>query len=257
METRLARSIGEIRMAQKLRYQVFYREFSARPDAVTRLLRRDRDAWDAACDHLLVLDQRDDQPKPEIVGTYRLLGSQAARASGLGFYSQGEFDVAALSARKHDLSFMEFGRSCVLPPWRNKRTVELLWQGCWAHVLNCGADVMIGCASLPGSDPQRHAAALSFLYHHAGAPAEWDVPAQPDCGTPMNLLEPGSFDARRAMMALPPLIKGYLRLGAMFAREAVIDRQFNTTDVLVILPVAQLNPRYVAHYGADASRHAA
>ena len=256
LETRLARSKAEIRTAQALRYDVFYREGSAQPNTATRLRRRDSDRWDRACDHLLVID-KEHSPQGRIVGTYRFLTGDNARRAGIEFYTQGEFDIAPLMARHPHLNFMELGRSCVLPQWRTKRTVELLWQGCWAYVLNNRVDVMIGCASFEGTDPEKLAEPLSFLYHHAAPDEDWRVRASAGRGISMNLLGAEKIDMKRALHALPPLIKGYLRLGAKFACEAVIDRQFKTTDVLVILPVSQLNPRYVSYYGADASRRAA
>ncbi|MEC9343341.1 MAG: GNAT family N-acyltransferase [Pseudomonadota bacterium] len=270
LETRLARSKAEIRAAQALRYQVFYQEGSAQAGARARLTRRDSDRWDRVCDHLLVIDrdgghgdrqhasgrQALDDPG-RIVGTYRFLTGAHARRAGSGFYSQSEFDIASIVDRHAPLHFMELGRSCVLPTWRNKRTVELLWQGCWAYVLNNHVDVMIGCASFEGTDPGRLAEPLSFLFHHAAPPPEWQVRARQGKATCMNLVPAEAINAKKALHALPPLIKGYLRLGAWFASEAVVDRQFATTDVLVILPVSRLNPRYVSYYGADAGRRAA
>jgi putative hemolysin len=257
LETRLARSKTEIRTAQALRYEVFYCEGSANPKASVRLRRRDTDRWDRACDHLLVIDRDGEHEDGRIVGTYRFLTGEHAGRAGIDFYTQGEFDIAPLMTRQPDLHFMELGRSCVLPQWRTKRTVELLWQGCWAYVLNNKVDVMIGCASFEGTDPGKLAEPLSFLYHHAAPEANWQVRARAGRGVSMNLLGAEDINPKRALHALPPLIKGYLRLGAWFAGEAVIDRQFATTDVLVVLPVSRLNPRYVSYYGADAGRRAA
>jgi len=262
LETRLARCSSEIRAAQALRYDVFYREMAARPDALALLTRRDRDRFDRACEHLLVID-RDaavggmpaaDGPG-RIVGTYRFLTARDAARAGLGFYSQREFDVDALAARHPGLHFMELGRSCVLAPWRNRRTIELLWAGIWAHVLARGVDVMVGCASFAGTDARQLAEPLACLTRHS-PPPEWEARAREGVEIARCRDGGGMRDGKQALRGLPPLIKGYLRLGAWFAREAVVDRQFGTTDVLVILPVSRLNPRYVSYYGADASRHA-
>ena len=234
LEVRLARNASEVRRAQRLRYRVFYKEGSAVADATTRLSRRDIDSFDSICDHLLVIDHAHDDGKngPNVVGTYRLLPQDIAQRHG-GFYTAAEFDIGALVAGHPSLRFLELGRSCVLPQYRNKRTVELLWHGCWSYVLRNRLDVMIGCASLEGTDPDALATPLSFLHHFARAPQEWRA------------------------HALPPLIKGYLRLGAYIGEGAVIDRQFRTTDVLIILPVSALNARYIDHFGAGADRHAA
>ena len=260
LEVRLAASKSELRRAQELRYRVFYEEMSATADAAGRMLRRDADRFDPVCDHLLVLDHADQRrpfarQRPKIVGTYRLLRKEVAEAHG-GFYSAGEYEIDALIARKPQLRFLELGRSCVLPTYRDKRTLELLWHGIWSYVLMHRVDVMIGCASLEGVDPDRLALPLSFLNHHARAPDEWNVRARDELYVPMDRLPRSDIDARRALNALPPLIKGYLRLGAFVGDGAVIDHQFGTTDVLIVLPVAAINPRYVGYYGADASRHA-
>jgi putative hemolysin len=260
LEVKLAASAGEIRRAQALRYHVFYRERSAVGDLRTHGLRRDADRFDRICDHLLVLDHAAPHPsllgpRPKVVGTYRLLRHDVAQLHG-GFYSDGEFDIAPLIRREPSLNFLELGRSCVLQPYRNKRTVELLWHGVWSYVLAHDMDVMIGCASLEGTDSDRLALPLSFLHHHARAPEEWRVKAHDDRYIEMNRMPLSAIDTRAALRALPPLIKGYLRLGAFVGDGAVVDHQFGTTDVCIVLPVAAIDPRYVDYYGADASRYA-
>jgi putative hemolysin len=254
LEVRLARKKSEIRRAQRLRYKVFYEEMSAVPGALAMLSRRDEDAYDAVFDHLLVIDRGDASDgrrwRPsKVVGTYRMLRQDVAELND-GFYTQGEYDIAPLLAAKPDYSFMELGRSCVLKPYRNKRTLELLWQGVWSYVREHGADVMIGCASFEGTDPTAHAEALSFLYHSALAPEDWRVRAHSHLRVDMNMLPRERVNARKALKALPPLIKGYLRLGAYVGDGAVIDHQFGTTDVFIIMPVESIKTRYFAHFGA-------
>jgi putative hemolysin len=176
--------------------------------------------------------------------------NQIAQRS-LGFYTQGEYDIAPLIAAKSPrYRFMELGRSCVLKPYRTKRTVELLWHGLWTYVREHKVDVMIGCASFEGVDPDEHAMALSFLYHNALATPDWRVKAHDRLYVPMNRIPKDKVNAKEALKALPPLIKGYLRLGAMIGDGAVIDRQFGTTDVLIIMPVEKIDPRYFGHFGA-------
>lgn len=259
LEVRLARSAAEVRRAQKLRYRVFYDEMSAVADAATFIARRDVDPFDAVCDHLLVLDHaapRGGLNRPQIVGTYRLLAQDRAERHG-DFYSAEEFDVRSLVARHPQHKFLELGRSCVLPAYRNKRTVELLWHGIWAYVLAQGFDVMIGCASLHGTDPDRLALPLAFLHHFARAGEPWRTRALAHRYVEMNRMPKNAIDPKAALRALPPLIKGYLRLGACVADGAVIDRRFGTTDVFIVLPVAAINARYIEHFGAEAERHAA
>ncbi|PLX37702.1 MAG: ornithine--acyl-ACP N-acyltransferase OlsB [Hyphomicrobiales bacterium] len=262
LEVRLARTYKEVKKAQELRYRVFYEEMSAVADPHTAALGRDVDDYDAICDHMLVLDhdimergRALGRRKPAIVGTYRLLRQPVAELND-GFYTAGEYDIQPLLDRKPDLNFLELGRSCVLKPYRNKRTVELLWHGVWSYVLMNRVDAMLGCASLEGTDPERLALPLSFLHHNSRAPEEWRVSARSERYTDMNLMPKEAIDMRQALHALPPLIKGYLRLGAYIGDGAVVDHQFGTTDVLIIMPVSELNPRYVNYYGADAGRHA-
>ncbi|MBQ0823314.1 GNAT family N-acetyltransferase [Microvirga sp. HBU67558] len=261
LEVRLATTVKEIRKAQRLRFKVFYEEMSASPSGAALISRRDVDAYDFICDHLLVLDH-DVKPKafrpakPKVVGTYRLLRQDVAARHG-GFYTRGEYDIAPLFKAHPGLRFLELGRSCVLEAYRTKRTVELLWHGIWAYVLHHKIDVMLGCASLVGTEPQDLALPLSFLHHYAAAPAEWQARALPERFTAMDILPRDAVDPKAALHALPPLIKGYLRLGATFGTGAVIDRQFGTTDVLVVLPVKAINPRYIDHFGPTANRHAA
>ena len=261
LEVRLARTAREIRRAQRLRFNVFYDEMSAMPSRPSRFARRDVDRYDALCDHLLVVDH-DATPasirraEGEVVGTYRLLRQEVAERHR-GFYTAREYDIGPLLARNPGLRFLELGRSCVMKPYRNKRTVELLWHGIWVYVLHHRMDVMIGCASLEGTDPHDLALPLSFLHHYAPAGENWRARAVAERYIPMDLLPKEAIDPKAALQALPPLVKGYLRLGAVFGDGAVIDRQFGTTDVLVILPVSAINPRYIGHFGATANRHAA
>lgn len=257
LEVLLARRRYEIAEAQRLRYEVFYEEMSATPSVIASLRRRDQDAYDAICDHLLVVDRDAAMTdawhsgrRPKVVGTYRVLRQEAAER-GPGFYTQGEYDIAPLvRARSPRYRFMELGRSCVLKPYRNKRTVELLWHGLWTYIREHKVDVMIGCASFEGTDPREHAMALSFLHHHAMADESWRCRAHRHLYQTMDLIPKDKVDMKAALKAMPPLIKGYLRLGAMVGDGAVIDRQFGTTDVLIILPVEKIDPRYFEHFGA-------
>jgi putative hemolysin len=263
LEVRLARTRDDVKLAQRLRYDVFYREMSAKPTFTAQMRGRDEDRYDAICDHLLVVDtsQGEDagrgwagRRRPQVVGTYRVLRQEMARRKR-GFYTQGEYDIAPLLAAKSPgYRFMELGRSCVLKPYRNKRTVELLWHGLWAYIREHRVDVMIGCASFEGVDPDEHAMALSFLHHTAMAPDEWRVRAHDHLYVPMDRLPKEKVDVKAALKALPPLIKGYLRLGAFIGDGAVIDKQFGTTDVLIVLPVEEIDPRYFEHFGAPAER---
>ena len=255
LEVRLARTVQDIRRAQRLRFQVFYKERSAIPSPRNLLAQRDIDPFDRICDHLLVIDHAfrrhpNSRPQPRVVGTYRLLLQQHAERNG-GFYSSSEYDLRGLLAAHPGQRVLELGRSCVLKPYRTKRTVELLWRGIWQYVQHHRIDLMVGCASLDGTDPAALGMQLSFLHHHARAPEEWRAAALPGRYVPMNRMAAEAIDTKAALHALPPLVKAYLRLGGRFGDGAVVDRQFGTTDVLVVVRIAEIDPRYIAYYGGD------
>ncbi len=257
LEVRLARDLAEVFAAQALRYLVFHQELGARGDKASAADARDADRFDDVCDHLLVIDTAGGADgKQRIVGTYRLLRQETAHAAG-GFYSAAEFDLDALVARHPADRFLELGRSCVLAEYRSKRTIEVLWQGIWAYVRHYGITVMTGCASFSGTVPAAHALPLSFLAHNCRAEPAWDVGALGHRRWPMDLMPAEAVDARAALAAMPPLIKGYLRLGARIGDGCVVDHEFGTTDVFIILPVEAISARYIAYYGAEAERFSA
>ena len=180
LETRLARTAREIDAAQAVRYRVFVEEMQATlpPEAMRR--RRDVDAYDAICDHLLVLDNSiEGDVEDQIVGTYRLLRQEVALANG-GFYSAAEFHIEPLLARHPDKQFMDLGRACVLPDYRTRRVVQLLWQGNWAYALRHGMNAMFGGASFPGVLQEEHALSLFFHHHTVLAGREWALSAKPE-----------------------------------------------------------------------------
>jgi putative hemolysin len=259
LEVRLARGKKEIRKAQRLRFEVFYKEGGAIPDARTAFTRRDADRFDKYCDHLIVIDHafktRFGKTKSRIVGVYRLLRGDMAEKAG-GFYSEAEYDLSPLLARHKGKRILELGRSCVRSSHRSKRTIEILWRGLLAYIRLHRIDFMIGCASFPGASPFAHAQALSYLAHYASAEGEWAVRARNDLYRPMAMAPKELIDADKARDALSPLIKGYLRLGARFGDGAVVDVDFNTTDVFVVMPVAEIGARYIDYF-SGAGRRAA
>jgi L-ornithine Nalpha-acyltransferase len=253
LTVRLARTPAEIIASQQLRFKVFYEEMNAQADEQTRRSGLDKDEFDSICDHLLVIRQDTfgdgvTVDGGELVGTYRLLRQDLAQQHN-GFYTAREFDIAPLLARNNSQRFLELGRSCVLKPHRNKPVVELLWQGIWNYVREYRLDVMFGCASLEGTDVSVHADALSYLAHYAVPQPKWHARALQSRCVNMKIKPKGAIDQKRALHSLPPLIKGYLRLGCSIGEGAIIDHQFNTIDVLIILPVGQINPRYFEKFG--------
>ena len=234
---------------------MFYEEGGAQPDRTAALIRRDICAFDRVCDHLIVIDHaartaRLGRIKPKVVGTYRLLRADVAQAN-FEFYSAGEFDIAPLLQRHRGKNFLELGSSCVASLWRGKKVLELLWRGLWAYVQHHRIDVMIGCASLPGTNLLALAAPLAFLHDPARGKDEWQIEGLSGRGVPTSNLGGSDFGARKVLAGLLPLIKGYLRAGARFGTCAVIDYQFRTTDLFVIMPVADISPRYIAHFNGE------
>ncbi len=251
LEARLAITKKDIRRAQKLRYRVFFEEGGAIADTRSALSRRDICPFDRICDHMLVIDHdarsKFGRKKPKVVGTYRLLRQDMAEKHG-GFYSAQEFDIAPLLAHHAGTRFLELGRSCVLPEYRSKRTIELLWRGIASYMQHYRIGAMIGCASFEGTNPLAHALPLSFLHHHATSEGDWAAQALPERFVNMDMISKEAIELRRALDALPTLIRGYLRVGAKFGAGAVIDRQFGTVDVLVVLPVSAIDAKYLEHF---------
>jgi len=246
LEARLAESAFDLDAAQALRYRVFYDEMGAVPSDAMARARRDFDTVDAYCDHLLVIDHsRGDH----VIGTYRLLRRSVARRHG-GFYSAAEFDLSRIESLAGEV--MELGRSCVDAGARNRPTMQLLWRGIAAYVFAHRVQLMFGCASLPGTALDDLAAPLSYLHHHHLAPPHLRARALPERFIDMAKLPPDTFDVERARADLPPLLKGYLRLGAFVGDGAVIDQQFNTTDVCILVQTDLVTEKYYRHY----ERHA-
>jgi putative hemolysin len=249
LEVRLADSKAAIDAAQALRYRVFYEEMSAVPTSEMAARHRDFDEFDEVCDHLLVTDHARGPGAGAVVGTYRLLQHEVAERHG-GFYSAAEYDISRLLA--HPGRILELGRSCVDAAYRNRPTMQLLWQGISAYVFEHDIALMFGCASLPGTDPDALAVLLSYLHHRHLAPPELRARALPQRYVDMNRLPLEEVDPRKALADLPPLIKGYLRLGGFVGDGAVIDPQFNTTDVCVVVETDRVTEKYYRHYGRTA-----
>ena len=245
LEVRLAETAAEIDAAQALRYRVFYEEMKAHPTPEMAARGRDFDDFDALCDHLLVIDRKRGLGPEGVIGTYRLIRRPVAERLGR-FYSAAEYDIDVLT--RYPGEVLELGRSCVDGAFRTRPTMQLLWRGIAAYVFHFDVTVMFGCASLPGTDPQALGVPLSYLHHHHLAPPELRPRAVPSRYVSMDILPPGAVDARAAINALPPLIKGYLRLGGFVGDGAVIDEQFNTIDVCIVVKTDMVTDKYFKHY---------
>ena len=246
---RLAISAEEIHAVQALRYRVFYHEMGAHPDPDTLASQLDADRYDEVADHLLVIDHSIGEGPASIVGTYRLIRQAAAARIGR-FYSASEFDISMIEAFPGQV--LELGRSCVAMEHRSRAVMQLLWSGIAAYVAQNKIDLMFGCASLPGTDPDALGRELAYLYHHHLAPPEIRPRALEHLYVDMRRVDPAALgDPRRALAALPPLVKGYLRLGGFVGDGAVIDAQFNTTDVAVVVKTDLVTEKYYRHFERD------
>ncbi len=245
LQVRLAENAADIDAALALRYRIFYEIMGAKPLPGTEQHRRDRDGYDQICDHLLVLDHSRGSGAEAVVGTYRLIRRDAASRLG-AFYSAAEYDIAPLIAYPGEI--LELGRSCVDAGYRARPVMQLLWSGIASYVYRYEIALMFGCASLPGTDPEALALPLSYLYHHHLAPPALRARALPERFVDMRLLDPATLDPPRNLAALPPLIKGYLRLGGFVGDGAVIDHQFNTTDVCIVVKTDLVAEKYSRHY---------
>jgi putative hemolysin len=250
LEIRLAESEAEVAAAQSLRYRVFYEEMSASPTPEMAATKRDFDSFDPFCDHLIVIDARKGSGAAGIIATYRLLRRSGAEKRGQ-FYSIDEYDISAIVA--HPGEILELGRSCVDAAYRSKAVMQLLWKAISDYVFHFKIEIMFGCASFPGTNPDEHVTTLSYLHHRHMAPPEFRPRALASRYVSMDMKPIAEIDERRALASLPPLIKGYLRLGGFVGDGAVIDHQFGTIDVSVIVVTDLVSDKYYKHYARTES----
>jgi len=234
----LARTPEDVDAAQRLRYEVFVREWGAKVGEGGR----DADEYDPLMDHLLV---RDRAAGGRVVGTYRLLRSERLRGDAL-FYSSHEFDLAPLLGSGRRL--LELGRSCVLREYRCRPVLQKLWEAIADYVAEHGIELMFGCASLRGTNAQAARESLAYLHHWHLAPPELRPQALANRRTPMDVMARESIDPVQAMRALEPIVRGYLRAGAWIGEGAWIDEEFNSIDVCIVMPTERLRRRHREHF---------
>lgn len=241
---RLAESVEEIEIAQRLRYEIFCNEIGAKASPEMQASGRDFDKFDPVCDHLLVIHQPEGQAA-QIVGTYRLLLAERAEQVG-GFYTESEYNVSQL--KKNGGHLMELGRSCVHQDFRIRPVMQLLWRGIGAYVNFHRVDLMFGCASFAGANVQEHTLGLAYLNHFHRAVPELCPRALDQHYVSMDLLREEDISAKEGFHSLPPLLKGYLRLGGMIGDGAVLDYDYNTTDVCIVVKTDKIGDNYVAKF---------
>jgi putative hemolysin len=162
------------------------------------------------------------------------------------FYSASEFDLSAFAAYKGNL--LELGRSCVAPAYRCRSVMQLLWRGVSDYVVRNDVGLMFGCASLPGANAEDHRNTLAYLHQNHLAAKDIRVKALPERRVDMAAKEGESIDMRKALASLPPLIKGYLRVGAVVGDGAVEDHQFGVTDICIIVETSRITGKYARRY---------
>ncbi|MFG6563522.1 GNAT family N-acetyltransferase [Sulfitobacter sp. 1A13421] len=240
----LAQTEADVQAAQRLRYDVFVRELGGGGPMVDHAAGLERDRFDPYFDHLLLTDRR----SGKLAGVYRVMRSDMAARAG-GFYSAAEYNLAPLvqSGRK----LLELGRSCLDPAYRGGTAMHHLWAALAGYVAEHEIEVLFGVASFHGTDTAALAEPLSLLHHRHLAPPELRVRARDYA--PMDLIPEPELDRRKAMLAVPSLIKAYLRLGGTVGEGAYIDWAFNTTDVCLILDTKQMSARQMRFYNGSAA----
>ena len=227
----LARTEAEILEAKRLRYRVFAEEMGARLSCIAPGV--DHDLYDPFCEHLIVRDEEGGR----VVGTYRILTPQASRRAG-NYYSEGEFDLTRLWHLRPRL--VEVGRSCVDADYRSGAVIGLLWSGIAGFMRDNSYDYLMGCASVGMLDGGRNAVGIYNRLQAHMAPPEYRV--FPRCRLPLERIEPN------ALAEPPPLLRGYLRVGACVCGEPAWDPDFNTADLLILLPMSRVSARYARRY---------
>jgi putative hemolysin len=246
LDVRIATREADLLGALRLRYEVFVEELGGDGPLVDHRERLERDAFDAVCDHLVLIDPaRSEADLAHVVGVYRVMPDD--RAGVIGFYSANEFDLGVLERSGRRL--LEIGRSCLHRDMRGGSGLYHLWTGLAAYIEAREIEILFGVASFHGTDIAALAQPMAFLHHNHLAPHELRITARPPQARAMDLLPKDMVDRRAAARAIPALLKSYLRLGGSVGEGAWIDEAFNTTDVGLVMDVSRVDARTRALYG--------
>lgn len=236
---KLAETEDDLRACQRLRYDVFVKELGGDGPLVDHAAQLEKDKFDPFFDHLMLLDQsRGSETEAQIVGVYRLLRDDQMPKVGQ-FYTEDEYDLTVLKTSGRKL--LELGRSCLHSDYRGGTAMMVLWQGLADYVAKHKIDILFGTASFHGTDLEALGPSLALLHHRHLAPEDLRVTALPEYFTPMDQTDVSAIDRRAAMVAVPALIKGYLRLGGYVGDGAFVDKTFNTTDVCLVMDTKRLS----------------
>ena len=242
---KLVQTKSELKKAQALRYSVFYKEKKAKPTLPKKLIRLDYDKIDKFADHLIVIDKN---RKNKIVGTYRLIRGDVAELYG-GYYSSTEFNLINIVNNYQNKHILELGRSCVHQNYRNGTIMNLLWKAIAEYVKLYDIKVLIGCASFSGTDPIKYSEELTYLRDNFSLPANLSVESYDNNIYPAyKLNNNNNSNPLRTFAKLPPLIKGYLRVGGKVSDNFFVDYRFNTIDLFVVVSTDDIDTRYKKKY---------
>lgn len=248
---RLAKNKAEIEAAQALRYRIFYIEQDAKASKEIEAAKRDFDQFDDIADHLIVIDSDKETLAEQVVGNYRILRHEGSEIASKACYTDTEYDISKLKEEKENT--IEVGRSCVDADYRIKPVLQLLWQGLAEYMEHHNIRYFIGCASFRGTDPSAYAEALSYLYHFHLTEDAVCPRALSEYYVDMNMMAKDDINPRSAFKSLPPLIKGYMRVGASVGDGAFVDTQWGSTDVCIVFDAHKASEKYRKHYARKTS----
>ena len=242
---KLAETKSELKQAQALRYSVFYKEKKAKPTFTKKIIKLDYDKIDKYADHLIVLDKKN--TKNKIVGTYRLIRGDVAKLFG-GYYSSSEFNLINITNNYKDKHILELGRSCVHQDYRNGSIMNLLWKAIAEYVKLYDIKILLGCASFSGIEPTKYSDELSYLRQNFCLPQHLSVESFDKNIYPVYKLKENNSNQLRIFAKLPPLLKGYLRIGGKVSQNFYVDHNFNTIDLCVVVNTSDIDEKYRKKY---------
>jgi putative hemolysin len=242
LQVRLAEDQYEIERTLTLRYNIFNLEMGeGLPQS--RATQKDRDEYDMFCDHLIVVDKtRNDM----VVGTYRIMKRQVAKAN-IGFYSETEFDLRKIYELEEEVA--EVGRSCVHQDYRDGSVISLLWAGLGNYMKTQDVRYLMGCGSVHSTSPIEASEAYAYL-KDKNALADERFNIEPYKTHRLEGFDPNYQvkDMKEVIKKIPPILKGYVRVGTKFAGTPALDAVFGTTDFFILFDREEITQRYTKFY---------
>jgi len=240
---KLAENKLELKNAQALRYLVFYKEKKAKPTISKKILKLDYDKFDKFADHFIVIEKNEKGIKNKIVGTYRLLRGDMAYHHG-GFYTSSEFDLSTILRSYKYNQILELGRSCVHQDYRKGIIMNLLWKAIAEYIKLYDIKILLGCASFHGTDVMKYSNELSYLRKNFSLSDDLSVRSLDKNIYPNYTKTNLHINNLSIFLKLPPLIKGYLRLGGKVSYDCFVDYKFNSIDLCVIVNTDKIVEKY-------------